>query len=198
LNDILPANINILKVEEVLPTFHARHQAKARSYVYVVSRSRTAFGKKYVWWVKDALNIKQMQSAAAVFVNFHDFASFADKRIDKDASSAVLINSIILVEYGDLIVMRIMASHFLWKMVRRIMGILVEVGRGHLTKSDVEALFANKSDLPAKLTAPPSGLFLEKVFYGGDKEDFTGSPRLPFFIGSFNTTTHVRRGHNEA
>jgi tRNA U38,U39,U40 pseudouridine synthase TruA len=69
---------------------------------------------------------------------------------------------------GDLICFRIGASHFLWKMVRRIVGMLVEVGRGDLTYDGFERLLKFQSDVPAKFTAPPSGLFLEKVLYGGD------------------------------
>jgi tRNA pseudouridine38-40 synthase len=182
LNDRLPSNINILNVEEAAADFHARHHAKARSYIYIVSKSRTAFGKKYVWWVKDALNVKTMQSAAAILHDFHDFASFADKRRDKDASTTVLINHISVTEYGNLIVLRMVASHFLWKMVRRIMGILVEVGRENISKRDMEALLTRKSDMPAKFTAPPSGLFLEKVFYQKDKLDTAHLSEIPFIL----------------
>jgi tRNA pseudouridine38-40 synthase len=74
-----------------------------------------------------------------------------------------------IFEDGDLICFRIGASHFLWKMVRRIVGMLAEVGRGNLTYDAFERLLKFKSDVPAKFTAPPSGLFLEKVLYGGDK-----------------------------
>jgi tRNA pseudouridine38-40 synthase len=60
---------------------------------------------------------------------------------------------------------RIEASHFLWKMVRRLAGTLVEVGRGNLGAADIEKLLKQKSGEPAKWTAPPSGLFLERVRY---------------------------------
>ena len=62
---------------------------------------------------------------------------------------------------------RIQASHFLWKMVRRLAGTLVEVGRGNLDASGVEKLLRERSGEPAKWTAPPSGLFLETVSYSG-------------------------------
>ncbi|MGH9317172.1 MAG: hypothetical protein ACRD1P_08705 [Thermoanaerobaculia bacterium] len=65
---------------------------------------------------------------------------------------------------------RVEASHFLWKMIRRIVGALVEVGRGNLDASDIERLLREKSNEPAKWTAPPSGLFLEKVSYPKAKE----------------------------
>ena len=89
LNDLLPAPINILRVEEAPAGFHARHMARGRSYLYLISRCRTAFGKRYVWWVKDDLDLGRMQAATEIFRGFHDFASFADKRIDKHLSTAV-------------------------------------------------------------------------------------------------------------
>jgi tRNA pseudouridine38-40 synthase len=168
INDRLPASINVLKVEEASPRFHARHHAKARSYIYRISRQRTAFGKKYIWWVKDDLDVKKMRSAAQTFQGFHDFVSFADKRFDKEASTKVMLDAVELVEHNDLIIVRITGSHFLWKMVRRMVGILVEVGRGNATRRDVENMLFKQSDLPAKNTAPPSGLFLAQVLYEGD------------------------------
>ncbi|HEY5124786.1 MAG TPA: tRNA pseudouridine(38-40) synthase TruA, partial [Ignavibacteria bacterium] len=66
---------------------------------------------------------------------------------------------------GDIIKIRIKASHFLWKMVRRIVGILAEVGRGNMNNSNIENFLNIYSNEPSKYTAPPSGLFLEKVNY---------------------------------
>lgn len=169
LNDNLPAGINILQVENAPPRFHARHSAISRSYFYLISRRRTAFGKRYVWWIKDNLNIKKMQRALDVFSGFHDFASFADKRMDKEASTKVNVESVQLKEFDNVIALRIVGSHFLWKMVRRIAGITAEAGRGKLTIHDIEQMLNFPSDVPAQYTAPPSGLYLEKVLYEGDK-----------------------------
>ncbi|RPH87780.1 MAG: tRNA pseudouridine(38-40) synthase TruA [Deltaproteobacteria bacterium] len=169
LNDLLPAGINVLTVENVHPRFHARHSAVSRSYLYLIATRRTAFGKKYVWWVKDELHTGKMHQALAVFEGFHDFQSFADKRMDKDASTKVDVESVRLEQFGDIIALRIVGSHFLWKMVRRIVGMTVETGRGNITTKDLEQMLHAYSDLPARHTAPPSGLFLEKVLYEGDK-----------------------------
>ena len=76
-----------------------------------------------------------------------------------------------LVEEGDLLLIAIEGSHFLWKMVRRIVGVLVEVGRGAMAPEAVARFLTEESDAPAKLTAPPSGLFLERVYYAGDRRD---------------------------
>jgi tRNA pseudouridine38-40 synthase len=171
LNDLLPSNINILHVEEVPISFHARHYALGRSYIYIISLKRTAFGKRYVWWVRDKLDVKKMQTACRTFQGFHDFVSFADKRMDKDASTKVKLDTVEVKEMDHLIILRVVGSHFLWKMVRRMAGILVEVGRGTLAPRDVEAMLKQPSDIPAKHTAPPSGLFLEQVFFEGDTQN---------------------------
>ena len=167
LNDELPADVNIIEVEKTADDFHARHQAMARSYLYQISRRRTAFGKRFVWWIKDPLDIVTMRHAAEMFIGLKDFQSFtADD--PEDTSTKVHINSIDVQQAGDLILVRIVGSHFIWKMVRQIVGVLAEVGRGTMPLNDVKRFLHTPSTEPAKLTAPPSGLFLERVYYKGD------------------------------
>ena len=167
LNDLLPHDINILDVEKANKDFHARHDAKSRSYLYQISRRRTAFGKNFVWWIKDKLDFDKMESASKLFIGMNNFASFSDDDPEQK-STKVLIDDIQLKEEGDLILIRIIGSHFIWKMVRRIVGILAEVGRGRKSEKDILFYLNNKTNEPAKYTAPPSGLFLEKVVYEND------------------------------
>jgi tRNA pseudouridine38-40 synthase len=169
LNDLLPPDINVVDARRVDDRFHARHHATGRSYLYQVSRRRTAFGKPFVWWVKDRLDIAPMRQAAAGLVGMRDFAGFTDKRIEKDTSTQVLVQEAVLAEAGDLILVRLRASHFLWKMVRRVVGCLVGVGRGEISVKEFEGLFTAPSPYPAKVTAPPSGLFLEEVIFPGEE-----------------------------
>ncbi|MFM8839638.1 MAG: tRNA pseudouridine(38-40) synthase TruA [bacterium] len=164
LNDALPADISIVDVFKVSKTFHARHDAVERTYLYQISRRRTAFGKRYVWWVKDQLNIEDMQKAALHFKGMHDFRSFtADDPEMK--STKVNITNISVKEEGDLILITISGSHFLWNMIRRMIGIIVEIGRGKQSADIIPGLLKKSSDLPASFTAPPSGLFLASVKY---------------------------------
>lgn len=164
LNDELPSDINILNIEKTDSKFHARHSAVSRQYLYRISKRRTAFDKKYVWWVKDELNVNAMQSAAGQMSGMKDFRSFSEPD-EENKSTKVLIEFITVTEDEELILINIKASHFLWKMVRRITGNLVEVGRGNLSIDRIEYFLKNLSSEPAMFTAPPSGLFLEKVFY---------------------------------
>lgn len=170
INDALPVDINLLRVEPVRHRFHARHDAVARSYVYHLARRRTAFAKSYVWWVKEELNLDRMRELCARFVGMHDFRSFSDDE-PGDKSTSVLIDTCELYEEGDLILVHVEGSHFIWKMVRRLVGVLVEVGRGGLTVADAAGMLVAASGVPATLTAPASGLFLERVYYKGDRRD---------------------------
>jgi tRNA pseudouridine38-40 synthase len=169
-NDALPSDINILRLERVRHRFHARHDAVARSYIYQIARRRTAFAKAFVWWVKEELDVAAMKRAATAFVGMHDFRSFSDDN-PEHKSTQVLVESFDVHEDGDLLIVHIEASHFLWKMARRLVGILVEVGRGALSIDDAIGLLATTSPLPARVTAPASGLFLERVYYKDDPRD---------------------------
>ncbi|HEY6905988.1 MAG TPA: tRNA pseudouridine(38-40) synthase TruA, partial [Ignavibacteriaceae bacterium] len=168
LNDLLPYDINILEVEKTHPKFHARHDAVKRSYVYQISTRRTAFGKNYVWWIKDRLDFQAMEKAAKQFIGMYDYSSFSDQD-PMEKSTKVLIEDMQLKREGDLILIRLVGSHFLWKMVRRMVGVLAEIGRGKMTEADLKIFLLTKSKEPARYTAPPSGLFLEQVLYKGDK-----------------------------
>jgi tRNA pseudouridine38-40 synthase len=167
INDELPSDINVLDLARAPQRFHARHDAVGRSYVYQIARRRTAFAKPYVWWVREDLDLTRMRDAAARFVGRKDFRSFtAETR--EDASTTVQVDSVELVEAPPLLLVRIVGSHFLWRMVRRLVGVLVAVGRHELKVTDVERLLTEASDEAAPLTAPASGLFLERVFYPGE------------------------------
>jgi tRNA pseudouridine38-40 synthase len=169
LNDELPADIVLQRVQKVTRDFHARHSAVARAYLYQISRRRTAFGKPFVWWIKDPLDLAAFTETTRVFEGMHDFTSYSDARggaSERDAR--VKIERVQVVEAGELLLVRVLGSHFLWKMVRRMVGVMAEVARGGLTPADAERFLREPSDVPATLTAPPSGLFLERVLYEGD------------------------------
>ncbi len=170
INDELPADIHVLSIEKTTRQFHARHHATGRSYLYQISRRRTAFGKPFVWWIKDELSSARMAETAALFRGMHDFRSFTDDDPAR-TSTRVLVEGLELAEEGELILIRMVASHFLWKMVRRVVGVVAEVGRGDLKPDDAARFLRGASDAPARLTAPPSGLFLERVFYEGDRRE---------------------------
>jgi tRNA pseudouridine38-40 synthase len=200
LNDELPADINILAAEVVPHRFHARHDAVARRYLYQIARRRTAFAKAYVWWVKEPIVVDRMREAARSFVGMKDFESFAAGAITRasdspepkalgvgrERSTLVLVDRLDIAEEGDLVLVAIEGSHFLWKMVRRIVGVLVEIGRGGLEPASAATFLTESSVAPARLTAPASGLFLERVYYRHDAR--TASLRAATPIGPCATS----------
>ena len=170
INDALPSDINVLRIEPAGPRFHARHDAVARSYIYQVARRRTAFAKPFVWWVKEDCDAERMRQAARAFVGFHDFRAFSDDD-PRAKSTTVHLEAFDVHEDEDLLVLHVEASHFLWKMVRRLVGVLVEVGRAQMPVEEAGKLFDADASTVAPLTAPASGLFLERVYYKDDPRD---------------------------
>ena len=181
LNEALPSDINILSAVGVPHRFHARHDAVARRYLYQIARRRSAAEKEFVWWVREPLDVGRMRKAAGAFVGFKNFGTFAESEGPKqaDRSTLVLVDRLDIEESNDLILVSIEGSHFLWKMVRRIVGVLVEIGRGTLEPGAAASLLTSSSGEPARLTAPPAGLFLERVYYAGDQRGAAIAPATP-------------------
>lgn len=175
INDLLPHDICVLRAARAGDAFHARHDAVSRVYLYQIATRRTAFAKPFVWWIKDRLDAKAMRDAAAVLVGRHDFSAFTDKRLQEDESRIVVVGRSDLAVVDDLILFRIEASHFLWKMVRKLVAFLAEVGRGELKPADLAARL-NRKALPFQPSAPPSGLFLEAILY---RDETFERPLLP-------------------
>jgi tRNA pseudouridine38-40 synthase len=169
INSRLPSDVCLLDVAEAAPNFHARHDAIARTYIYQISTRRTAFFKKFVWWVKQPLDVAAMSRAAQMLSGRHNFIAFrAEDKTRPDESPVVVVEEAGIEAEGDLIVLRITASHFVWRMVRRVVGALVKLGLGEITADDFSRLLEGKTDPKldvAAWTAPASGLFLDRVVY---------------------------------
>jgi tRNA pseudouridine38-40 synthase len=176
INDLLPHDIHILRASRVRDNFHARHDAVSRVYLYQISTRRAAFAKPFVWWIKDSLDVDAMQRAASAIAGRHDFSAFTDKRLAPDESRIVVVERCELARAGDLILVRIAASHFLWKMVRKLISFFVEIGRGN--ENDIASRLKRNAEHYAP-TAPPSGLFLEAIVYENESFDRPLAPIVP-------------------
>ncbi|HEY3128830.1 MAG TPA: tRNA pseudouridine(38-40) synthase TruA [Acidobacteriota bacterium] len=175
LNRALPSDIVVLTVEKTDANFHARHDAVRRYYLYQVANRKTAFAKRYVWWVKESLNLAAMQHATEMLLGRHDFAAFGEKGGERK-STLVEVYECSLNATEELILIRIGASHFLWKLVRRLVGSLVEIGRGNLSRDAFAEMLEHKKGSAAPFTAPASGLFLQKVTYSEEEQPGELSP----------------------
>jgi tRNA pseudouridine38-40 synthase len=172
INAALPGDVHVLAATHSAPRFHARHHAESRAYLYQVSRRRTALHRRFTWTVERALDVAAMRSAIALVAGRHDFAQFC-ARPKEEKSTIVTVARAEIEESGALVLVRIEATHFLWRMVRRIVGALVRVGTGELTQDEFAELLAARTidaargDV-AEWTAAASGLFLERIRYPGD------------------------------
>jgi len=186
LNDALPHDINVLSLLAAADKFHARHDAVSRAYLYQIARRRAALAKKYVWWVKRSLNAEAMARAAGLMEGRHDFRLFCERPADQ-SSTIVVVERVAVEKAGDLLLVRMVASHFLWKMVRRAVGALVRVGTGELSQDDLRRLIDPAGHAAggllessvAEWTAPPSGLFLERAIYPGEPGPGPLLPAIP-------------------
>jgi tRNA pseudouridine38-40 synthase len=181
LNESLGHDLVVLSVEEAPDRFHARHHAESRRYLYRISLRKNAFAKRHVWWVKESLDEAKMREAAAMLPGRHDFTAFhADDPARPDESPIVVVESATLDRVGDELQFRIEASHFLWRMVRRIVGALVRVGTGELPLADFAAALdgdVRYQDALSRWTAPAAGLYLEAVRYPADLRGVIKPPR---------------------
>lgn len=171
LNAILPPAIRIVGSEETGPDFHARWSARAKTYRYRLYRGRVVppFVWRYVLHYPFPLDEDKMRAAAARFVGTHDFASFAastgSEEDDKERSTIREIYSTELARTPDNeeLVFTVRGRSFLRYMVRKMMGTLLEVGRGRLEPQDVDRLFELRDRSKSGPTVPPQGLCMVSV-----------------------------------
>jgi len=169
LNDRLPSSIAIVGCEEAAPRFHARHDAVSRAYFYQISTRKAALSKRFVWWIKEPLDIGKMQECTAMIAGRHNFVCFRAADPSRPGeSTTVVVNSAEIAVDDHLVIFRIEASHFVWKMVRRLTGTLAKVGLGEVSVAQFQGLLSGRKDPlcdVAAWTAPAAGLFLESVNY---------------------------------
>jgi len=169
LNAALPPDVRVLSVEEMPADFHARFDARSKTYEYRIVNAPlvSAFLHRYVWHVPQPLDAEAMRTAAAALVGTHDFAGFQGVGTPV-ASTARTIFSLDVEDGGgfDLpLVIRVTGDGFLRHMVRNIVGTLVEVGVGRWDPWRPLAVLDSKDRSQAGRTAPPQGLFLTHVAY---------------------------------
>jgi len=170
LNAALPHDIAVLECKRAGARFHARLHCIGRSYCYQIARRKCALARNHVWQVTEPLDVELMGEAASMLVGMHDFTSFTDRQVIKKKSPLVMVHQCRVAAAGDLLLIRIVGSHFLWKMVRRIAGVLVAVGKGELTETELRRFLQEPVTLK-QYTAPAQGLFFERAFYDQDELD---------------------------
>lgn len=166
INSLLPADIVVNIVRDVDNGFHARYSAKSKVYVYRIfnSQVRSALHRNHSWHVRSPLDLDAMGRAARSLEGTHDFSSFCAAGGDaEDHVRTVTATSVEMI--GSMISFTIEANGFLRYMVRNIIGLLVDVGRGITTPAAFKEIMEARDRTMASITAPPQGLFLKEVRY---------------------------------
>jgi tRNA pseudouridine38-40 synthase len=168
-NRLLPRDIRVLSAEEAALDFHPRFQARRKTYEYRIFRGEicSPFERRYVCHHPYPLATEEMMAAVPLLEGEHDFTAFAasDDRDELELSKVRTIFCSRLTLEGDRLTYRVTGSGFLKHMVRNIVGVLLEVGKGNLDRAGFLARLQPGCALPAGPTAPARGLFLMSVEY---------------------------------
>ena len=167
LNARLPRDVRVVRAVDVPESFHARFDAVARSYFYLIGGEESPVWRRNRWFVRVPLDEVGMRAALTALEGEHDFSSFClvGSEPDHHRCRVAEISLEYKVDFGGMIILRIVANRFLRGMVRSIVGTLVEVGRGKIPPSEFETILAARDRGAAGPTAPPHGLYLEEVRY---------------------------------
>jgi tRNA pseudouridine38-40 synthase len=160
LNSLLPRDIYIKNAYGVHLLFHARFDAKSKLYRYRIIFGRSPLHQRFAWELKYHLDLSKMKQASKLFLGEKDYCPFCAVKNENGIVNLTKINFI----KDDNLIIEIEANRFLYKMVRRIIGSLVDVGRDKITKNDIVKSLSGKKHHPS-LVAPAAGLVLVNVTY---------------------------------
>ena len=166
LNTFLPKDIAVTDCIDVANDFHARYNAKGKTYNYRILNSsvKDAFLERYSWRIERPLDIDKMNLFCKEIIGEHDFYAFSSSgRTVEDTVRCISDCSV--KREGDIVTLSVTANGFLYNMVRIIVGTAVEVSDGKISATDIKDILDSKDRSRAGITAPPEGLFLEKVYY---------------------------------
>ena len=165
----LPKEISVYSCQEVDYEFNARFDCVKKEYEYVIENTKipSPFLYKRAFNYKYKVDVDLMNEAAQHFVGTHDFSAFcaADAQVK---SKVRTIYSAKVIKTGDLVKFRVCGNGFLYNMVRIMAGTLIYVNDGKISADDIPEIINNKDRKFAGITAIPDGLYLNKVYYGGE------------------------------
>ncbi|MHC5216452.1 tRNA pseudouridine(38-40) synthase TruA [Enterococcus sp. LJL128] len=166
LNNQLPRDIVVKKLEEVPERFHARYNAAGKKYSYYVWNEviPSAFERNYSFHYAEPLDLELMNEACRKLIGTHDFIGFSSLKKTKK-STVRTINELSIQQEAGLLHFTFVGDGFLYKMVRIIMGTLLEIGTGTMKLETIDEVFERKIRSDAGMTVPSQGLFLDEVYY---------------------------------
>lgn len=166
INHKLPDDIVILKSEEVEVEFHARYNAKGKTYSYSILNREvpSAINRNYLYHLKKKLDVEAMKEACKYFIGTYDFAAF--KTSGSSVKTTVrTITELYIEEEDNIIKIYVTGDGFLYNMVRIIVGTLIMVGSNKINSNEIKNIIDSKQREKAGICVPATGLVLEKVYY---------------------------------
>ncbi|QQP70166.1 tRNA pseudouridine(38-40) synthase TruA [Carnobacterium sp. CS13] len=166
LNTYLPRDIIVKELEKVPERFHSRYNVVGKKYSYYVWNTvvPSAFERNYSYHYPEQLDVDRMNEACSKLIGTHDFIGFSSLKKTKK-STVRTIDEISIHREGDLLHFTFVGEGFLYKMVRIIMGTLLEIGAGTKSPECIDAIFESGVRSDAGMTVPSQGLFLDEVYY---------------------------------
>ena len=165
LNGLLNGNIYVKSVVEVPDTFHARFYVKQKEYIYKINTGEySPIYKDYIYQYCKPLDVDSMKTAIKSFEGEHNFKSFTKANVETN-NFARIIYSTAVTKDNDIITIKFVGNGFMRYMFRNMVGFLIEIGEGKRNISDVNSVLLEEDRTKAGKTAPPEGLYLNKVTY---------------------------------
>ncbi len=163
----LPDDIRIKLARDADDNFHARFSVKQKQYMYKITNTpvQNVFMRNYAWHYKYPLNIELMQQASLHMLGEHDFTAFASSDMNVSSTVRTIYSIDISKNQDNIISIHVCGNGFLYNMVRIITGTLVYCGCGKIPPESVADIIASADRTKAGITAPPQGLYMEKVIY---------------------------------
>ena len=158
--------ITILESRIVNKNFHSRFSVKKKYYLYkILNRNTQSFiHENKVWFIPQKINIEKMKDASEFFLGKNDLNAF--RSVDCQAKSSVrTVDEIKIKKESDFIKLRVSGKSFLHNQIRIMVGTLIQVGKDIFKETDIKRIIKSKDRKNAGPTAPPSGLYLEKIIY---------------------------------
>lgn len=167
LNHFFPLYMACLSAEEVSPDFHARYSCKGKEYVYLIHNRevRDPFLKGRALHFYHKIDVEKLNKAASYYIGTHDFTSFCTQDLRKTEDMRRTVFDAKVTREGDMVKFTVSADGFLYNMVRIMVGTLIRVQEGKFKPEDIPKILEKKDRAFAGPTAPPEGLYLNKVFY---------------------------------
>lgn len=172
LNALLPGDLHIHEAKRVADDFHARYHAQEKEYHYFVLQGEpNVFKRNYTHHIDYPLDFKAIRDACSRLVGTHDFTTFSSAKLTAKGSCVRTLNEVRLEENGETLEFIFRGNGFLYNMVRIIMGVLLDVGRGKFKPEIIDEMLEKRDRQIHRKTAPPQGLHLWKVSYPNVEEN---------------------------